>query len=137
MSQLLDLRQAEKQADAPRAAAEPLQQKAAEQAKHVADAVAATLEKQEKKAAEDWALVHGRIAGSKATQRLTDRGGPGAASADRSPRVPLNQDWVRFRGEMNSEAFEEMLRKTPAEYRDLVKQYFEELSREGQQGDRK
>jgi len=46
---------------------------------------------------------------------LTDRGGPGAASADRSPRVPLNQDWVRFRGEMNSEAFEEMLRKTPAE----------------------
>ena len=48
------------------------------------------------------------------------------------PRVPLNQDWIRFRGQMDSEAYEEMLKKTPPEYRELVKQYFEELSREGQ-----
>ncbi len=63
--------------------------------------------------------------------------GGGAGAVERAQRVPLNQDWVRFRGEMNSEAYEEMLKKTPAEYRDLVKQYFDELSREGQQNEQK
>ena len=131
--QALELaRQAEKQA-AERAAAEPLQQQAAAQAQKVADAVSATLEQQTQKAAEAWALAHGRMGGSMSHRAE----GGGAGGAERVQRVPLNQDWVRFRGEMNSEAYEEMLKKTPAEYRELVKQYFDELSREGQQNEQK
>ncbi|MDX9868378.1 MAG: hypothetical protein RBT78_10665, partial [Kiritimatiellia bacterium] len=55
----------------------------------------------------------------------------GAGGQDAARRVPLNPAWIRFRGEMDSEAYGEMLKKTPAEYRELVKRYFEELSREG------
>ena len=131
--QALDLaRQAQKQA-AERAAAEPLQQQAASQAQKVADAVSSTLAQQQQKAAEAWAVAQGRMGG---TMSHRAEGG-GAGAVERAQRVPLNQDWVRFRGEMNSEAYEEMLKKTPAEYRDLVKQYFDELSREGQQNEQK
>lgn len=130
--QALDLaRQAKQQAQA-QDEAPPLQQQAAAQAQQVADAVAATLEQQRQKAEEAWALVHGRMGG--VAKRTAESGG-GAGSA-RAPRVPLNLDWVRFRGEMDSEAVDEMLKKTPAEYRELVKQYFDELSREGQQDSR-
>lgn len=106
-----------------------MQKQAAEQAHNVAEAVSATLDNQAKKEAEAWAVVRGRMGGSLSHQ--ADGGGAGAG-LERAPQVPLNQDWVRFRGEMNSEAYEEMLKKTPAEYRGLVKQYFEELSRQNQ-----
>ncbi|HNX03958.1 MAG TPA: hypothetical protein PKI32_00565, partial [Opitutales bacterium] len=78
--------------------------------------------------AEAWLKVRGRMGGSMSHAAEGD----GAGAAGRSAQVPLNQDWIRFRGEMDSEAYEEMLKKTPAEYRELVKQYFEELSGEGQ-----
>ncbi len=135
--QALELaRQAQKNAAQQQAAdaAQPLQQQAGEQAQQVADAVAAQLQEQAQKSAEAWASVQARLGGS--ARRQADGGGAGAGAA-RAPRVPLNQDWVRFRGQMDSEAFEEMLKKTPAEYRELVKQYFEELNREGQQDERK
>jgi len=127
--QALDLaRQAKAQA-AARKEAEPLQKQAAEQAHNVADAVSATLDNQAKKESEAWAVARGRMGGSLSHQA---DGGSAGAGLERTPQVPLNQDWVRFRGEMNSEAYEEMLKKTPAEYRGLVKQYFEELSRQNQ-----
>lgn len=134
--QALELaRQAQKNAAQQAAddAAQPLQQQAGQQAQQVADAVAARLQEQQQKAAEAWASVQARLGG------LAKRRGDGGSGAglDRTPRVSLNQDWIRFRGEMDSEAFEDMLKKTPAEYRDLVKQYFEELSREGQSDERK
>jgi hypothetical protein len=126
--QALELaRQAKKTAE-ERAAAEAPQLEAATKAQQVVDAVASALEAQEKKQAEAWVQVQGRMGGTMSHQAA----GGGADGLDRARRVPLNQDWVRFRGEMSSEAYEEMLKKTPAEYRDLVKQYFEELSREGQ-----
>jgi hypothetical protein len=130
--QALELaRQAQKSAEQQQAeaAAQPLQQQAGEQAQQVADAVAARLQEQQQKAAEAWASAQARMGGT--TRRQAD-GGAGEGSA-RTPRVAISQDWIRFRGQMDSEAFEEMLKKTPAEYRDLVKQYFEELNREGQQ----
>ena len=101
---------------------------AAAKARQVVDAVASAVEAQEQKQADAWAQVMGRMGGTKS--RAAEGGGAGGL--ERSRRVPLNQDWVRFRGERGSEAYEEMLKKTPAEYRELVKQYFEELSREGQ-----
>ena len=109
------------------------QKQAADRAHRVADAVAAALANQAKKDEEAWAVVRGRMGGSLSHQA---DGGSGSGF-DRAPEVPLNQDWVRFRGEMNSDAYEEMLKKTPAEYRGLVKQYFEELSKEGQRQDQR
>jgi hypothetical protein len=73
-------------------------------------------------------MAQGRLGGT--TRRAA--AGEGSGGTDRTPRVPVNQDWIRFRGEAGSEAYEEMLKKTPAEYRELVKEYFEELTREGQ-----
>ena len=39
--------------------------------------------------------------------------------------------WMRSKKRANSEAFEGVLKNVPPEYRDLVRKYFEELSREG------
>ncbi len=111
------------------AASRALQQQAGEAAQQVAEAVAARLQEQQQRAAEASASVQARLEGL--AQRRGD-GGPGGGTVSRAPRVALNQDWIRFRGQMDSEAYEEMLKRTPAEYRDLVKQYFEELSREEQ-----
>jgi len=119
--------QAQKQA-AGRAEAEAPQREAASKARQVVAAVLPAVAAQEKKEAEAWLLAQGRLGGS--TRHAAEDGGSGGFG--RSAQVPLNQDWIRFRGEMGSEAYEEMLKKTPAEYRELVKQYFEELSREGQ-----
>ena len=121
-------RQAQKQA-AEHAAAEAPQLAAAAKARQVAEAVSPAVEAQAKKEADAWMQVQGRMGGS--SKHVAEGGGAGALG--RTARVPLNQDWVRFRGDVGSEAYEEMLKKTPAEYRDLVKQYFEELSREGQE----
>ena len=38
---------------------------------------------------------------------------------------------MRSKNRANSEAFEGILKNVPPEYRDLVRKYFEELSREG------
>ena len=40
-------------------------------------------------------------------------------------------EWARYKGKTNSEAMEEMLKTVPPEYRELVRRYFVELSREG------
>lgn len=40
-------------------------------------------------------------------------------------------EWARFQGKTDSEAMEEMLKTVSPEYRDLVRRYFVELSREG------
>lgn len=122
-------RQAREQA-AARQAAEARQLEAAAKAQQLAEAMALAVEEQARKDAESWAQVQARLGGSEARRMAAG----GAGGPERTRRVPLNQDWIRFRGEMGSEAYEEMLKKTPAEYRELVKQYFEELSREGQPG---
>jgi hypothetical protein len=128
--QALDLaRQAAQQAGSQADAADAQQLAAAEKARQVADLMSAAAEARAQREAEAWALAQGRLGGL--TRRVV--AGGGAGGGDFSRRVPLNQDWVRLRGELGSEAYEEMLKKTPAEYRDLVKRYFEELSREGQQ----
>ena len=111
-----------------RAAADRAQAEAASLARQVADVMANAVEAQAKRETEAWAQAQGRLGG---TLRRVAAGG-GSGGAEPTVRVQLNQDWIRFRGEVGSEAYEEMLKKTPAEYRDLVKQYFEELSREGQ-----
>lgn len=111
----------------------PLQEQAAAQARQAAEALAAVVQDQSKKSEAAWAEALGRMGGSRR------RGAAGGAGDDSGMlrSVPVNQDWIRFKGEMDSEAYEEMLRKTPAEYRELVKQYFEELSRDGQQSGKK
>ena len=43
-------------------------------------------------------------------------------------------DWARYKGKTESEAMEEMLRSVSPEYRELVRRYFVELSREGGKG---
>ena len=40
-------------------------------------------------------------------------------------------EWARYKGKTDSEAMEEMLRTVSPEYRELVRRYFVELSREG------
>jgi len=40
-------------------------------------------------------------------------------------------EWARFKGKTDSEALEEMLKTVAPEYRELVRRYFVELSREG------
>lgn len=104
------------------------QREASDKARQVVDAVMPAVEAQARQEAEAWLLAQGRLGGL--TRRVVE--GSGAGGFGRMAQVPLNQDWIRFRGEMGSEAYEEMLKQTPAEYRELVKQYFEELSREGQ-----
>jgi hypothetical protein len=127
--QALELaRQAQKSA-AEREAAEAPQLEAAAKARQVVAAVANAVEAEAKKQADAWVQVPGRLGGAMSHMAA----GGGAGGLDRERQVPLNQDWVRFRGDVGSEAYEEMLKKTPAEYRELVKQYFEELSREGQE----
>ena len=121
-------RQAQEQAARTRQELPQFQQRASEQAQQAADALAAQVQQEAQRAQESWASVQARLGGGRQRQAA---GGSGAGAA-RMPRVPLNQDWIRFRGQMDSEAYEEMLKKTPPEYRELVKQYFEELSREGQ-----
>ncbi len=126
--QALDLARQAQKAAAERAAADVPQLAAAAKARQVVDAVADAVEAQDKKQAEAWAQARGRMGGSLSHMAA----GGGAGGPERARQVPLNQDWVRFRGEMGSAAYEEMLKKTPAEYRELVKQYFDELSHEGQ-----
>ena len=122
-------REAAQKAARQKEAAAPLQAQAAEQAQRAADALAAPLQEQAQQARAAWAEAQGRLGGARR------RGAAGAGEDGSGLRaLPVNQDWIRFRGEMDSEAYEELLRKTPAEYRELVKQYFEELSRDGQQG---
>ncbi|MGI5870015.1 MAG: hypothetical protein ACOX9C_11300 [Kiritimatiellia bacterium] len=45
------------------------------------------------------------------------------------PGVPA--DWFKMRGEMSTEALSDALESVPVEYRELVKAYFNELSKEG------
>jgi len=116
---------------AKRDAAEAQQLEAAQRARQVAEAAAAVLENQAKREADAWTLVQGRMGGS---MRRMANGGGGEGLGD-APRVSADPDWIRFRGGMTSEAYEEMLKKTPAEYRGLVKEYFEEVTREGQKQD--
>ena len=120
-------RQSRKQTE-ERMAAEARQLAAAEKARQLADTFANVVEAQTMREADAWAKTQVRL-GGKTRHAAADGEGGGA---DYSRRVPVNQDWIRFRGEAGSESYEEMLKKTPAEYRGLVKQYFEELSREGQ-----
>jgi len=107
--------------------ADAQQRAAAERAGEAAERLAAALDTHEQRQAEAWAQAQARLGG--VTRRAV--AGRGAGGQDAAHRVPLNPAWIRFRGEMGSEAYEEMLKKTPAEYRELVKRYFEELAREG------
>jgi len=126
--QALDLAQrAEQQANGQTVPADAQQRAAAERAGEAAERLAAALDTHEQRQAEAWAQAQARLGG--VTRRAV--AGRGAGGQDAAHRVPLNPAWIRFRGEMGSEAYEEMLKKTPAEYRELVKRYFEELAREG------
>lgn len=58
---------------------------------------------------------------------VVERGGMGLEGVQQ--RVPVNLEWARLRGRSDSAAYEEALRRTPPEYRELVKRYFEELAR--------
>jgi hypothetical protein len=49
----------------------------------------------------------------------------------RDNKLPDNE-WFRLRGELNSQAMEDALRRVSPEYRDLVRMYFRELSKQNQ-----
>jgi hypothetical protein len=49
----------------------------------------------------------------------------------RDQKLPDNE-WFRLRGELNSQAMEDALRRVSPEYRDLVRMYFRELSKQNQ-----
>jgi len=126
--QALDLvRRAEQQANGQAAPADAQQLAAAERAGEAAKRLTAALDTHEQQQAEAWAQAQGRLGGI--TRRAV--AGRGAGGRDAAQHVPLDPAWIRFRGEVGSEAYGEVLKKTPAEYRELVKRYFEELSREG------
>lgn len=43
-------------------------------------------------------------------------------------------EWARFKGRVDAQTLEGLLKNVPPEYRELVRRYFLELAREGQQG---
>ncbi len=106
----------------------PLQRQAAALAQQAADAMSAEVEQRRQSAEASWAQAQARLA--RVSRRGAGRAGGMGEDSPRSESASAN--WMRFRGEMDAEACEELLKKTPAEYRELVKQYFEELSRDGQ-----
>jgi hypothetical protein len=101
-----------------------MQELAAEKARNLADMMLEAVETQQEKDQKAWLIAQGRLGG----KLIRSRAGGGGGSRARNIRVPVREDWIRFKGEVDSEAYEQMLKKTPPEYRDLVKQYFEELS---------
>jgi hypothetical protein len=126
--QALELAQhAEQQADAQTEPVNAQQLAAAEKADAAAERLAAVLGTHQERQAAAWAQAQARLDGV-ARRAVTGRG---AGGQDAARHIPLNPAWIRFRGELGSEAYAEMLKKTPAEYRELVKRYFEELAREG------
>lgn len=102
------------------------QQQAARKVENLADMMMQAVEDQQQREAQAWMRAQGRIGGR--LNRAAVGGGGGSSRPDM--RRELNPDWVRFKGKIDSESYEQMLKKTPPEYRDLVKQYFEELSKE-------
>ncbi len=100
---------------------------AAAKAREIADRLLEMMENDDQQQALAWHAVQTQLSG-KSRPVIAGQGMHGVI---REKRAPLNQDWIRFQGEVGSEAYKEMLMKTPAEYRELVKSYFEELAREG------
>ncbi|MBP5322083.1 MAG: hypothetical protein J6334_13990 [Kiritimatiellae bacterium] len=111
--------------DRPQAAGK--QQQAAQQARQLADRLNAMTQAMDQREAEAWAQAQGRLKGINAMRQ--DAAGRAENETRPDPFLELNSHWMRLKGKLHSENESELLRQTPAEYRPLVKQYFDELGK--------
>ncbi|MBQ9430479.1 MAG: hypothetical protein IJU44_02900 [Kiritimatiellae bacterium] len=123
----LELAQQAKKTAEERSPAAEAQLAAAEQARQMAERLGQLQAERDHQTAEAWRAVEGRLSGK--TRESMPLTGGAKSDAARLNELRQNADWMRLKGELRSEAFEEMLKKTPPEYRPLVRQYFHAMEK--------
>ncbi|MBP5226224.1 MAG: hypothetical protein J6336_02450 [Kiritimatiellae bacterium] len=107
--------------------AEGKQREAADQARQLAERLNAMSQAMDQREVDAWAKARERLEANMLIR--AERANAVGDDARSDPFMETNRDWMRLKGTLNSENYMELLKQTPAEYRPLVKQYFDELGK--------